>query len=191
MKILVADDSPVVATMLAGTLAREGYQTVRAADGIEATQRAYSEMPDLILLDIFMPRMNGYQVCRLLKNDPVVAHIPVIILTGSDSTSAEFWSLQTGANAFMTKGFEPAELLASVRRLLAERPADPRHEPINPPSPEDILSRVSLLMDGQLYTSTVERLELRTILENLHDGIVTMNMQRVITSANPAFCRMR
>src|SRR5437764_12062228 len=92
-KILVADDSAVVAAMLANILQGEGYQTVRAADGIEATQRAYSEMPDLILLDIFMPRMNGYQVCRLLKNDPVVAGIPVVILTGSDSTSAEFWSL--------------------------------------------------------------------------------------------------
>src|SRR3954454_5218477 len=60
-KILVADDSAVVATMLTNILQAEGYQTVRAADGIEATQRAYSEMPDLILLDIFMPRMNGYQ----------------------------------------------------------------------------------------------------------------------------------
>lgn len=190
-KILVADDSAVVAAMLSNILKREGFATVRAADGIEATQRAYSEMPDLILLDIFMPRMNGYMVCRLLKNDPSVAHIPVIILTGSDSTSAEFWSLQTGANAFMTKGFEPAELLSSVRRLLAERPAGPPREPIDPPSPEEILSRVSTLMDGQLYTSTVERLELKTILENLHDGIVTMNMQRLVTSANPAFCRMR
>src|SRR5947207_2790176 len=108
-KILVADDSAVVAAMLTNMLQGEGYQIVRAADGIEATQRAYSEMPDLILLDIFMPRMNGYQACRLLKNDPAVAGIPVIILTGSDSTSAEFWSLQTGANAFMTKGFEPRD----------------------------------------------------------------------------------
>src|SRR5207249_10799021 len=116
-KILVADDSAVVAALLTNILQGEGYQTVRAADGIEATQRAYSEMPDLIILDIFMPRMNGYQVCRLLKNDPVVAGIPVIILTGSESASAEFWSLQTGANAFMTKGFEPGDLLAEVGRL--------------------------------------------------------------------------
>src|SRR5437764_14198748 len=98
-------------------------------------------MPDLILLDIFMPRMNGYQVCRLLKNDAAVAHIPVIILTGSDSTSAEFWSLQTGANAFMTKGFEPTELIDCVRRLLAGRPAGATRQPIEPPAPEDILSR--------------------------------------------------
>src|SRR6188474_2259542 len=104
-KILVADDSAVVAAMLSNILKRDGYTTVRAADGIEAVQRAYSERPDLILLDIFMPRMNGYQVCRLLKNDPAVAAIPVVILTGSDSTTAEFWSLHTGANAFMVKGF--------------------------------------------------------------------------------------
>jgi PAS domain S-box-containing protein len=190
MKILVADDSPVVATMLATTLAREGYQTVRAADGIEATQRAYSEMPDLILLDIFMPRMNGYQVCRLLKNDPVVAEIPVIILTGSDSTSAEFWSMQTGANAFMTKGFEHDELLATVRRLIPNGESASRRPPAEPPSPEEILSRVSLLMDRELYASTVERIQLQTVLQNLSDGIVTLDLQRRFVSANAALCGM-
>src|SRR3954452_23216265 len=112
-KVLVADDSPMVAAMLGRILKNAGHTVVTAGNGIEATQRAYSEMPDLILLDIFMPRMNGYQACRLLKNDPAVAGIPVIILTGSDSTSAEFWSMQTGANAFMTKGFEPRDLLGT------------------------------------------------------------------------------
>jgi PAS domain S-box-containing protein len=188
-KILVADDSAVVAAMLSNILKREGYSVVRAADGIEATQRAYSEVPDLILLDIFMPRMNGYQVCRLLKNDPAVAEIPVIILTGSDSSSAEFWSLQTGANAFMIKGFEPPDLVATIDRLLAARPAGAAQEAHEPPSPEEILSRVSALMDRQLYSSTVERLELKTILQNLHDGILTVNMQRLVTSANPALCQ--
>src|SRR6476619_5808063 len=100
-RILVADDSPLVVRMLTNLLQSQGYEVVTANDGIEATQRAYSEGADLIILDIFMPRMNGYQVCRLLKNDPVIAGVPVIILTGSEeSGSAEFWSLETGANAF-------------------------------------------------------------------------------------------
>ena len=118
-KILVADDSAVAAAMLSNALKSRGYDVVRAADGIEAVQHVYRESPDLILLDIFMPHMNGYQACRLLKDDPAVAHIPIIILTGSDSRSAESWSLQTGADAFMTKGFDPTELLATVERLLA------------------------------------------------------------------------
>src|SRR5213082_175175 len=97
-KILIADDSALVAAMLSNILRGAGYEPIRAKDGIEATQLAYSQVPDLILLDIFMPRMNGYQACRLLKNDAAVAGIPVVILTGSDSSSAEFWSLETGAN---------------------------------------------------------------------------------------------
>ncbi len=76
-KILIADDSPVVSKMLSMVLRGAGYEVVLATDGIEATQAVYNEMPDLVVLDIFMPRMNGYQVCRLLKHDPAVAHIPV------------------------------------------------------------------------------------------------------------------
>jgi CheY-like chemotaxis protein len=70
-KILVADDSAVAAAMLSNVLKSHGYDVVRAADGIEAVQHVYDESPDLILLDIFMPRMNGYQACRLLKDDAV------------------------------------------------------------------------------------------------------------------------
>jgi twitching motility two-component system response regulator PilH len=188
-KILVADDSALVAAMLSNMLKGAGYDVARAADGIEATQKAYSEMPDLILLDIFMPRMNGYQVCRLLKNDSAVSHIPVIILTGSDSTSAEFWSLQTGADAFMTKGFEPPELLGAVDRLLTKFPTGGK-EPQPAPAPEEILSQVSILIDRELYHTTVERLELQTVLRNLHDGIVRVDMQRNISSVNRALCQM-
>jgi PAS domain S-box-containing protein len=189
-KILIADDSALVAAMLAKNLGEAGYTTVRAADGIEATQLAYRECPDLIVLDIFMPRMNGYQVCRLLKNDPAVADVPVIILTGSESSSAEFWSLETGANAFMVKGFDPPQLLATVERLLGAHPLDGQREAVEPPTPEEILSRVSILMDRQLYDATVGRLELKTILENLQDGILTVDLKGSVTGSNRALCEM-
>lgn len=188
-KILVADDSPIVVTMLSRILREQGYAVVTAADGVEAAQRAYGEMPDLILLDIFMPRMNGYQVCRLLKSDPQVQEIPIVILTAMDTGSAQFWSLETGADAFMTKGFQPPDLLATVGRLLgAERAAADRTEEV--PGPEELLSKVSALMDRELYASTVERIELQTILRNLHDGIMTVDLQRQVSSANPALCQL-
>ena len=189
-KILVADDSAVAAAMLSNVLKSRGYDVVRASDGIEAVQQVYRESPDLILLDIFMPRMNGYQACRLLKDDPAVAPIPVIILTGSDSRSAEFWSLQTGADAFMTKGFDPAELVAAVERLLATPTPHPALPAGQPPGPEEILSKVSVLMDRELYSTTVERTELQTILQNLADGILTLDMQRRVTRANRALGQM-
>ena len=189
-KILVADDSAVAAAMLSNVMKSRGYDVVRAADGIEAVQQVYRESPDLILLDIFMPRMNGYQACRLLKDDPAVAHIPIIIMTGSDSRSTEFWSLQTGADAFMTKGFDPTELLATVERLLATQTPHTAQPIQQPPGPEEILAKLSLLMDRELYSNTIERTELRTILQNLTDGVLTLDMQQRITRANPALGQM-
>ena len=189
-KILVADDSALAAMMLANVLKSHGYEVVQAANGIEAVQHVYSESPALILLDIFMPHMNGYQACRLLKDDPAVSHIPIIILTGSDSRSAESWSLQTGADAFMTKGFDPTDLIVTVERLLAARA--PREAALSqaPPGPADILSRLSVLMDRELYSTTIERTELQTILQNLTDGVLTLDMERGITRANSALGQM-
>jgi signal transduction histidine kinase/CheY-like chemotaxis protein len=189
-KILVADDSAVAAAMLSNVLKSRDYDVVRAADGIEAVQHVYDQSPDLILLDIFMPRMNGYQACRLLKDDPAVAHIPIIIMTGSDSRSAESWSLQTGADAFMTKGFDPTELLATVDRLLSTQTPHAAQPIQQPPGPEEILAKLSLLMDRELYSNTIERTELRTILQNLTDGVLTLDMQQRITRANPALGQM-
>jgi PAS domain S-box-containing protein len=190
-KILIADDSPLVVMLLSNLLRSQGYQVATASDGVLATQRAYSERPDLIVLDIFMPRMNGYQVCRLLKSDPAVAGIPVIILTGSEEAgTAEFWSLQTGADAFLVKGNDHEELLATVTRLLAERPRKPAALAPETPGPEEILSKVSDLMDRELYATTVQRIELATILRNLQDGVLTLDMERQVTSANQALCQM-
>jgi len=189
-KILVADDSAVAAAMLSNVLKSRGYVVVRAADGIEAVQSVYREAPDLILLDIFMPRMNGYQACRLLKDDPTVAHIPIVILTGSDSRSAESWSLQTGADAFMIKGFDPTELLVTVERLLETHTVSNTQVSSPPPGPEEILAKLSVLMDRELYSSTIERTELQTILQNLSDGILTLDMQQRVTRANRALGQM-
>ena len=188
-KILVADDSALAAKMLANVLTNNSYDVVMATNGIEAVQKVYSEAPSLILLDIFMPHMNGYQACRLLKDDPEVAHIPIVILTGSDSRSAESWSLQTGADAFMTKSFEPADLISTIERLLAAQ-THAEHSLQAPPGPADILSRLSILMDRELYSTTIERTELQTVLQNLTDGVLTLDMQYRVTRANRALGEM-
>ncbi len=196
--VLVADDSAVALMMLSRRLTSAGYRVVTASDGIEAAQQAYRLAPDLIVLDITMPRMNGYQVCRLLKRDPIIAHIPVIILSAADSRGTEFWSLRTGADAFIIKGADPVNLLPTIQRLIAEAPAPavggtgsyspPQRRP--EPGPEEILSKVCALMDEELYATTVERIELKTILENLQDGVLTLNLGREVTAANQALCSM-
>ena len=188
--ILAADDSAVALALLSRLFKSAGYQVVTAADGIEAVQRAYGDAPDLIVLDITMPRMNGYQACRLLKHDPAVAHIPVIILTGADSRGTEFWSLHTGADAFLIKSAEPAELLATVATLLAQPSSSSGRVAASPPGPDEILSNLSALMDKELYATTIERIELKTILQNLRDGVLTLNLAGEVITVNPALCLM-
>ncbi|MGV3724768.1 MAG: ATP-binding protein [Actinomycetota bacterium] len=189
-KILAADDSPMVLAILSRVLKGEGYELTFAADGIEAVQRAYSDPPDLIFLDIFMPRMNGYQACRLLKNDPVMRDIPIIILSGTESRGDAFWSLETGANEFMQKPFDPQVLLRKAAALLERRSASATRPASQELGPEDILSKVSALMDRELYNATVQRIELKTILNNLSDGIITVGTDGQITAVNPALTRM-
>jgi PAS domain S-box-containing protein len=193
--VLAADDSPLALTLLTRLLKGEGYRVVTANNGIDAAQQVYREFPDLIVLDIEMPRMNGYQVCRLLKRDPAVAHIPVIILSAVDVRGTEFWSLRTGADAFMAKSAEPAELLATIQMLLAKTARNtPHSEGSNAsrptPGPEEILSSVCALMDEELYASTIERIQLKTIVQNLRDGVLTLNLAGTVTAANQALCDM-
>jgi PAS domain S-box-containing protein len=193
---LAADDSPVALALLSRTLRAAGYRTVTASNGIEATQRAYSDLPDLIILDIEMPRMNGYHVCRLLKRDPAVADIPVIILTGVEVRGTEFWSLRTGADAFMIKSAEPAELLATISTLLDKAPRQRKLTQLDskadvlPAGPEEILAKVCSLMDEELYLATVERIELKTIVENLRDGVLTLNLAGQVSATNRSLCDM-
>src|SRR4028119_1687215 len=106
-RLLVGEGSGAVTANLSSVLRDASYAVTTVADGIEAVRSAYYQAPDLIVLDVVMPRMNGYQVCRLLKNDPAIAHLPIIMLTPSDSRSDEFWSLQTGADCFLSKRVAP------------------------------------------------------------------------------------
>jgi PAS domain S-box-containing protein len=187
-RIVVADDSMMVVAIVSQMLKKAGYEPLRASNGIEAVQTVYRELPDLVVLDIFMPRMNGYQACRLLKADPEVAGIPIIILSGSESQDDEFWSLETGADAFMQKPPDEAALLKTIADLLAARaPGESRPAPRDL-GPEDVLSKVSALMDRELYASTVKRIELHTILDNVREGIITLNASGKITAVNQVLC---
>ncbi len=191
-KILVADDAPTVVKMVKFILEGDGYQVVTASNGVEAIDKVYREKPDLVLLDILMPKINGYQVCRLLKDDKKTAHIPVIMLTGQDQPRDKFWGLQTGADDYIIKGFQPEELLQSMERLLREVPPRVQPSPAHalgreqPRTVEDILSQVSHLLDRKLYESTTEKIKLQTILQSMAEGVFTVDRDKRITAFNPA-----
>ena len=158
MRILVADDSPVIRAAVSSLLRDAGYDVVTAEDGIEAIQKFYSQPPDLVLLDIKMPRMSGYVACRLIKEDWSVAHIPILILTALDSAEDRYWSEKSGADGYLTKESLGEELLASIRTARATRALSELStgEIVAQQLDQvDVLARVTELLDRKLFDATI------------------------------------
>jgi DNA-binding response OmpR family regulator len=116
--ILVVDDEPDVVAFLERTLRADGFEVLSAYDGIAALDMASTDKPDMIILDIMMPMMSGYEVCEQLKSNPSTQHIPVMCLSSAHSADARAKTIRAGAVNLVTKPFMPAELLAQVRRYL-------------------------------------------------------------------------
>ncbi len=155
-KVLIADDSPLVLRMIEKMLAGAGLGVVTAKDGLEAIEKAVHEDVSLVILDVMMPRMNGYQACRLLKTEPTTRSLPVVILTSRDQAGDRFWGLETGADYYITKDSEPHRILELVKQVLASdsgrfrpRAAEGQRTSV------DILSRVNDLLDRKLYEATI------------------------------------
>ncbi len=175
--ILIADDSRLVLRMTATILEGAGYRTSTVLDGFQAIQAVYEQAPDLIILDIMMPQINGYQVCRLLKSDPETADIPVIMLTSKSQRTDRYWGLSTGADGYLTKGGDTNELLALVQKLLAQprkaRSIQPEGAASQSSTPLSILERVNNLLDRRLYEVTVmnEITQLASPMISYHDTV--------------------
>lgn len=119
-KILVVDDSIVMRNALEDVLVTAGHSVTTAPDGIEGLELAHREKFDLMFLDIDMPNLSGLQVCRMLRNDPSFAAFPIIMLTARDQKRDQYWGLETGANAYLTKPFEPDKLINTVNDVIDE-----------------------------------------------------------------------
>ena len=116
-KILVVDDSPTERHVLVEMLTSAGYTVITAESGEEGIDKAKAELPDLVLRDVVMPGLNGYQATRTLTRDDVTKHIPVIVCTSKSQATDKIWGLRQGAHDYMVKPINGEELLAKIAAL--------------------------------------------------------------------------
>jgi CheY-like chemotaxis protein len=116
--ILIVDDDPMIRRLIATTLEDiSGYRLAEAGDGLEAVERAVRARPEIVFLDIDMPRLNGIEACRRLRSDPATAGATIVMLTGDSGDVAERGAQAAGADLFLTKPFSPLHLLRLVDRI--------------------------------------------------------------------------
>ncbi|HZM14479.1 MAG TPA: response regulator [Candidatus Krumholzibacteria bacterium] len=120
-KILVVDDEVYILHILDFILGAENYDVVTATNGEQALQKVREEKPDLVILDIMMPKLDGYETCRMIKKDPATKNIPVILLTAKGREVDQKLGREVGANDYMTKPFSPSKLIERVQAILGVR----------------------------------------------------------------------
>ena len=122
-RILLVDDEPNIVKMVGKRLEVEGFEVLTALDGQDGLLKAQTLRPDLIILDLMLPKLNGYEVCRLLKFDQKFQHIPVIMFTARTQQQDEQLGRECGADAYVRKPFKAQELLGLIRELLGTPPS--------------------------------------------------------------------
>jgi DNA-binding response OmpR family regulator len=120
-KILVVDDELDIVTALSIRLKALGYEVITAADGMAALEAARKQNPDLILLDIMLPKLDGFRVCRMLKFDEKYRHIPIIMITAKVTDADKKTGEEVGADVYIVKPFNPEELIGKVKQLLGKK----------------------------------------------------------------------
>ena len=118
-RILIVDDEPSIVKMVSKRLEVEGFDVLVAMDGQEGLDKAQTESPDLIVLDLMLPKVNGYEVCSQLKQDARYQKIPIMLFTAKTQAKDEQLGKECGANAYLRKPFQGKELIDTIRMLLA------------------------------------------------------------------------
>ena len=127
--VLVVDDDPVILRLLEVNFEMEGFTVVRASDGAEGLERAREVLPDVVVLDVMMPRMTGYEVAAAMRSDPQTADIPILFVTARAQSGDVERGMELGVDDYVTKPFDPLDLIARVNAVLA------RSRARRPPAP--------------------------------------------------------
>ncbi|HEV8322853.1 MAG TPA: response regulator [Myxococcota bacterium] len=118
-RILIADDSNTQVQYLRQILTPLGHEILVASDGEDAEAKCLEQRPDLVILDIVMPKRNGFQVTRAIRQHPGMQSLPILVVTSMSRDSDRYWGLKQGANAYLNKPFDPQVLVSTVQKLLA------------------------------------------------------------------------
>jgi twitching motility two-component system response regulator PilH len=118
--VLVVDDSSAVREMLANQLKQGGMTVIEAQDGTEAVEKLKTTVPDVVVTDVVMPKMNGYELCRWIKNNDSTKNVPVVMCTTKSEEFDKYWGIKQGADAYITKPYQPADLIKTIKGLLKE-----------------------------------------------------------------------
>lgn len=116
--VIVVDDQHSHREMISNLLKGSGINVIEASDGVEAIEKIEVNCPDLIILDIVMPGMNGFEVCRRLKNNPITQNIPIVFCSVKGEEFDRYWGIKQGADAYIAKPFGPRELVGTVKQFL-------------------------------------------------------------------------
>ena len=119
-RVLVVDDTPELVRTARRRLQAAGFEVSTATDGLAAMEAMERELPDAVVLDVMMPHLNGFQVCRRIRGEPRYAHVKVVMLTARTSAADQFWGEQAGADRYLVKPVDPASLTEVLQELLRE-----------------------------------------------------------------------
>ncbi len=153
--VLVVDDSDISRAVITRYLVEAGFRVTEASDGAQGAVQALREVPSVVITDLEMPVMDGFQLARLLKADANTSHVPVVILTSHTEAASRFWGLQTGADAYVTKDDIDSNLIAVVRGLSKEGTGETINVDNPPQGPLDVLARVARHLDAGLMEATL------------------------------------
>jgi twitching motility two-component system response regulator PilH len=117
-RILIVDDSPSQLMGMKRIVEKLGHEPLQAEDGAAGVEAAKRELPDLILMDVVMPNLNGFQATRSISKDPSTAHIPIVLVTTKDQETDKVWGMRQGAKGYITKPFNEADLVKAIGSLL-------------------------------------------------------------------------
>jgi diguanylate cyclase (GGDEF)-like protein len=169
-RVLVVDDEPDIVAITRVALQNAGYEVLSADNGLDAVKSVYNESPDCVILDVMMPRMNGYQVCRLLKHDARTKAIPIIFCTVRSLETDRLYGMTSGADHYLTKPFDPADLVRLVGEILRNSPPSSRRQRSMPrlTSPDSILTEINTILDQKLKEYTILQYVSRAIAGTLN-----------------------